>query len=847
MVAYGTWGHLCHSPNIADCPLTQRPDIYVASGARPVRVNRFGNNIEAYAVGGDAQAVLWADVVYEKERIDKKTDAQGKDHYHAWGTNQWVRQRLTNSTLDVRPVTAGTMATAVAHIGQGNYASVMKMGPEPQLNTISADAKHYPPDIPYVRWRTDQPSTVNEVDPAYVDPITLAVQRIPDMARPWRGSISFSLWGVKPQISRLDPPIIALSAAETTVGETLVHYSIAPNEYAELLDPHDVQFELAKDGEVVLSATGSEGEIAGTFKIPRNLPLKKGTYTATLRILRAGADGGGLASDPMPVDARGVVVEFTSTSSVVVQEGGKATELKVLRLHNAHPVVSLDPAVPGSDLDVTVGGRVEDDVAPIDSVLINGKRVSVANSPIAPDLFDDIGPFRGYFSIRFIGVMESPPSDGDSVAYGVDGTLAAATAIDAVGGVGWAVCGPHPTRCRMDRLQRWALTNMESLPAESTRGANQFRIELRDPRLLAGGGVPLRLPVHLFTGTDGDPHTVWLDHVKDEYYKTRPLYLVDEGFKIPEALSPELKELIGETRIPARLGARIRVEYDGVASDEGISSGVVLVDDQGQTVKSVPAQQATPLVTLADVQPYRDPNWNPRLNFTAWKATATGTVQNPISALYPNALPRVMVNGVPASLTARGAGAYDFSVTGIPLLSATRVNARAEAANGAVGSDSRLVTLVHDGSTVTNAEVEQDQPNRPRAPALLKTFRAKVYGPKLDAATISAEIAGVYSMGRGIARASFSARPDTYGDQRWLHRDGRSSGRSPHVPLERLLRPNRGAVVRSKKADIACWSSKRRAIGGRGRRVRRRERELRPGRNDAQPYRRERHRDPDAA
>src|SRR5262249_29834031 len=139
-VYYGTWGNLCHAPRASDCQVSDRPEMFVNSGIRGQAVNRLGNLVEAYPLRADAQAVFWAEAVIEKERVEQSVDGQGRVHYFAYGTNQWRRERLTDSTFDVQPVTPGTQSAPTAtHIGSGNYATVMTTAGDPRLNTVRAN------------------------------------------------------------------------------------------------------------------------------------------------------------------------------------------------------------------------------------------------------------------------------------------------------------------------------------------------------------------------------------------------------------------------------------------------------------------------------------------------------------------------------------------------------------------------------------------------------------------------------------------------------------------------------------------------------------------------------------
>jgi hypothetical protein len=83
----------------------------------------------------------------------------------------------------VRPLTPGTQATVATHIGEGNYASVMTMGSDPQLNVVRGRCQALPARHQISRCRSHRPGHRNEVDPAYVDDATLTLRRFKDTAR----------------------------------------------------------------------------------------------------------------------------------------------------------------------------------------------------------------------------------------------------------------------------------------------------------------------------------------------------------------------------------------------------------------------------------------------------------------------------------------------------------------------------------------------------------------------------------------------------------------------------------------------------------------------------------------
>src|SRR5207245_1219688 len=238
-----------------------------------------GNLIEAYPLRGDARAVFWADAVIEKERIEERVDDQGKSHFYAFGTGQWRRERLTDSTFDLQPVTQGTQASGQAvHIGSGNYQATMTMAAAPQLNAIRADGTHVPPDIPYLSRVLED----NEVDPAYVNVVDLTVQRVKDSTRPYRGRLNFSLWGVDTALVTMNPTPVLLDLSGTVSRKSEVAHRILPDDFRQLLEPTQVLFEVKRDADTVVAATGNS---ADPFVIPSGLPLPAGGLTASLSVL----------------------------------------------------------------------------------------------------------------------------------------------------------------------------------------------------------------------------------------------------------------------------------------------------------------------------------------------------------------------------------------------------------------------------------------------------------------------------------------------------------------------------------------------------------------------------------
>ena len=119
----------------------------------------------------------------------------------------------------------------------------MTMGPDPQLNAVGDRGKHYPPLVKYLggdrrrRRPGDGRSRRRSRSPASKDP-----------ARPVQVVDSFSLWGVEPRITELEPSPVFLSPSGHRHAESAVTHEIEPPEYRSLLAPNDLQFEVRADG-----------------------------------------------------------------------------------------------------------------------------------------------------------------------------------------------------------------------------------------------------------------------------------------------------------------------------------------------------------------------------------------------------------------------------------------------------------------------------------------------------------------------------------------------------------------------------------------------------------------------
>ena len=257
-------------------------------------MNRAGNLVEAYSPGASAEVGLWADVVYEEARLERSVDSGGKEHFRAKGTNQWRREHLQDSVFDLAPLTPGTqVAGSAPHVGDGLYAAPMTMGPSPQLNRVGITGRHFPR---YVKYLGGEGS---DVDPATVDAASLTLRRVEDPSRPLVGKDEFRLWGVETRIEEVKPTPVLLNSGGTVLRPSSVKQAIEPADYAALLEPNDLRFDLqTADGHEVLSANGSGGLV---YQIPAGLSLASGGYQGTVRIRGVSADAADLRSEPFPL------------------------------------------------------------------------------------------------------------------------------------------------------------------------------------------------------------------------------------------------------------------------------------------------------------------------------------------------------------------------------------------------------------------------------------------------------------------------------------------------------------------------------------------------------------------
>ena len=378
-VRYLTNGFYCPKPEPSACKAWDAPQTLVWQGTRPVFSNLQGNVVEAYPPGGGAEVGLWADVVYEEARVTRTVDADGGEHFRAFGANVWRRERLTDSELRLRPLTPGTGVAATApHVGDGRYTAPMTLAPDPRLNSVEVVGKHYAPLVKYLG------PTGGDVDPATVDRATLALTRVKDPARPVQIVDQFDLWGVEPKITELVPSPVFLGASGLVSRASTVVYQVRPPEYRALLAPNDLRFQVtAEDDKVVLQATGAE---TPTFRIPAGLALPPGDYNARLNVL--GVTGGGvgiganLSSPPFPLpicsllDLETPIVEVNLTRDPVngtLCEHGDKNRIRfrlcrsarvTLTVAGAPFTASLDGDTPRALADLTLGPGLHQVIVP---------------------------------------------------------------------------------------------------------------------------------------------------------------------------------------------------------------------------------------------------------------------------------------------------------------------------------------------------------------------------------------------------------------------------------------------------------------------------------------------------
>ena len=311
-IKYHTNGMSCRHPDPGSCLAWDAPITLVWQGTRPVMANLQGNVVEAYAPGETAEVGAWADVLWEEAAVTRTVDAQGRDRFSAKGTNVWRRDRLTDSEIRLRPLSPGTSVAATAgHVGEGRYAAGMTLAPDPRQNAVEVAGRHFPPVVKYLG------ATGGAVDPATVDPATLALERVKDPDRPVQIVDSFSVWGVEPKVTGVEPSPVFLSAAGRVTRESSVTHEIAPPEYRSLLAPNEVRFEVraAEDDRLVLAANGAESQ---RFRIPAGLSLAAGEHYARLSLRGVSGSGADLSSREFPVPICSLVELLTPHVKVKV-------------------------------------------------------------------------------------------------------------------------------------------------------------------------------------------------------------------------------------------------------------------------------------------------------------------------------------------------------------------------------------------------------------------------------------------------------------------------------------------------------------------------------------------------
>lgn len=298
-VTYHTWGFLCSGtdPNSCGCG---EPGMLAQFTQRPVVVNAGGDMVEAYPPEAAARTAFGTDVVYEKESIEEVRDSEENPHYFARGTNVWVREPLDDSAIDTSASTPGTQVTGVVGKGDGQYEGEMRMSAEPQLNSLSYSARLYPLDVPYLPIRpsvTPPSGLLHEVDPAFVDPATHTLTgRIRDTSGQWTWQGTFSLWGARPRLAGVQPPV-RVTAAGTVIRDSLVEGVIEPPAFGALLDNRQLWTELRQGDKVLLGGT----EVGMT--IIKGAALPAGEYVAQSQIAGVTVDEQPLVSNQLAIVA----------------------------------------------------------------------------------------------------------------------------------------------------------------------------------------------------------------------------------------------------------------------------------------------------------------------------------------------------------------------------------------------------------------------------------------------------------------------------------------------------------------------------------------------------------------
>jgi RHS repeat-associated protein len=270
-----TSGYVCPVSDPFHCTSGAPSSPIIASGVRLFRANALGNVVEAYPLGGTASMSFWADAISEKERVIPFVDPEGVTHYRVEGTNEWRRERLSDSTIRLQPTTPGTVPDAVATpLGNGTYGASIRMGTVPQYNHVRSQSEHYPLELMRkFYW--------NELDPDYVDPVTLAITRVRAPYGPWSESSGFGLWGIDVRLSDLQPTPVQVGAQGTVTEPSSIRAHVDPPEYRALLTPTDILFEIVRGGETVLAANGTGAQ----FSVPAGLPYPSDPHQGLLSVI----------------------------------------------------------------------------------------------------------------------------------------------------------------------------------------------------------------------------------------------------------------------------------------------------------------------------------------------------------------------------------------------------------------------------------------------------------------------------------------------------------------------------------------------------------------------------------
>ena len=294
-VKYHTNGFYCPSPDPSSCAVWKTPLSLVWQGSRPIQANLRGDFIEAYPPGGTAEAGFWADVFYEEARVERTVEKSGKEHFRAFGTNVWKRERLMDSEFELAPLSEGThVAASAGHVGQGLYTAPMTMSAVPQRNSVQVVGTHYPPLVKYLG------ATGGDVDPATVDAVNLTLTRVKDPERPVQVTGRFDLWGVEARINAVEPTPVFLNSGGVVTRTSFVNHEVKPPEYLALLAPNELRFEVRRvaDDKPVLAANGGS---APHFEVPVGLELPEGRYYGQVRVRGVSADGADIVSERFPL------------------------------------------------------------------------------------------------------------------------------------------------------------------------------------------------------------------------------------------------------------------------------------------------------------------------------------------------------------------------------------------------------------------------------------------------------------------------------------------------------------------------------------------------------------------